>query len=107
MNKSRRMDEVLSWQTRRFSIHRISKPKLLIHDLLISSDLEIIINLLGTFAKDENPTDKIAPKFLPKLAKFTQNSPKMANFHLILAKITKVGPSKSDLSDSVFPPLDS
>ena len=28
------------------------------------SDLEIIINLLGTLANDENATDKISPKFL-------------------------------------------
>ena len=28
-------------------------------------DLEIIINLLGTYANDENPTDKISPKGEP------------------------------------------
>ena len=54
--------------------------------LVEESDLEIIINLLGTYANDENPTDKISPKFLLKWEKITENSAKRANFPLRQSK---------------------
>ena len=55
-----------------------------------SADLEIIISLVGTYANDENPTDKISPKFRLKWKKISENSHKMPNFHIILAKIGKI-----------------
>ena len=61
-----------------------------VSDEMSHSDLEIIINLLGTYANNENRTDKISPKFGLKWKKFSENSLKMANFHLILAKIWKI-----------------